>query len=206
MPKVDYQLVMQKQSKSIRAYGALCLVFLGIIGAYSYFKWADYRLYDKAVEVNEVTIDTLKRSSLAEKSAYVADKVYFDDLNDEIDASLKEVFPSSDNYTELTRAFDSFEQQLHRSKNPFVISNIEYQQMQEDPDGEYKYLPLRMTISASRENFTKFMQYIEKSGSLLGKVRLMDIQSINLSFNEGDSIESESINFSVKINAYFQST
>ena len=78
--------------------------------------------------------------------------------------------------------------------------------MQEDPDGEYKYLPLRMTISASRENFTKFMQYIEKSGSLLGKVRLMDIQSINLSFSEGDSIESESINFSVKINAYFQST
>jgi len=70
-----------------------------------------------------------------------------------------------------------------------------------------------MTIASSQENFNKFLQYVEQSGSLLGKTRLMDIQSIHLSFGEDESGESgvkvtnsnsELINFSVKIHAYFQ--
>jgi hypothetical protein len=204
MGKINYQLLLQKQKRGLRAYTILCAVFLIIVGTYSYFKFMDYSLYREAVEINETSLATLKQVTSAEKAAYLSGKSDFDDMSDEIESSLKEVFPLADNYTELTRAFDAFEQQIHRSKSPFVISNIEYQEVRESEDGNYRYLPLRMTISSSEDNFTKFMHYVEQSGSLLDKIRLMDIQSIHLSFGEQESGLSNSINFSIKIHAYFQ--
>jgi len=92
-------------------------------------------------------------------------------------------------------------QELNRTKSPFVISSIEYQDAQIDPDGNYKFLPLRMNITSSRDNFAKFLRYVETSGSILDNVRLMDIQSIHMSFGKDSG---ESVNFSVKIHAYFQ--
>jgi hypothetical protein len=213
MGKVDYQLILQKQKTGIRAYGLLCLVFLIIIGAYGYFKWLDYNIFEQAVATNEADVVTLKKDSLNEKNEYLSNKTQADELENELNDNLKDVFPANDNYTELTRAFDAFEEQTHTAKSPFVISNIEYQEIQTSEDGNYKYLPVRMTIASSQENFNKFLQYVEQSGSLLGKTRLMDIQSIHLSFGEDESGESgvkvtnsnsELINFSVKIHAYFQ--
>ena len=184
MAKIDYQLVIQKQKISLKAYAALCLIFLAIVGAYTYFRWVDYSTFKAAIISNESMIDKLGQDSVNEKSDYLEKKSGLEELSGKIEGNLKTVFPSSDNYTELTRAFDAFEQELNRTKNPFVISNIEYQDVQVDPDGNYKYLPLRMNITSSRENFAKFLRYIETSGSILDNVRLMDIQSIHMSFNE----------------------
>ncbi len=203
MAKVNYREIIEKQKGSITFYTILCVLFVGLIGVYTYFKWVDYGLYKEAVAQNETVIQDLKSQTVSEKSEYQNQKKIFDDLSDGINASLKEVFPAGDSYTELTRAFDHFESETDRNNNKFVISNIEYQDVQVSEDGAYKYLPLRMTISSSEENFTKFLQYIEKSGSLLDKVRLMDIQSIHMSFDDSEN-SSGVINFSVKINAYFQ--
>jgi hypothetical protein len=205
MPKANYKSIARKQKKSITFYSILCGLFVALIGSYVYFKWIDYGLYKDAISLNENTIETLKTQVVAQKSNYINKKDDFDELSEDIEDSLKEVFPPLNSYTELTRAFDKFEEETDRNNNPFVISNIEYQEIQDAEDSDYKYLPLRMTISSSAENFTKFLQYAEKSGSLLDKVRLMDIQSIHLSFSEsGDGGLQDTINFSVKIHAYFQ--
>jgi hypothetical protein len=205
MPKANYKSIARKQKKSITFYSILCGLFVALIGSYVYFKWIDYGLYKDAISLNENTIETLKTQVVAQKSDYINKKDDFDELSEDIEDSLKEVFPPLNSYTELTRAFDKFEEETDRNNNPFVISNIEYQEIQDAEDSDYKYLPLRMTISSSAENFTKFLQYAEKSGSLLDKVRLMDIQSIHLSFSEsGDGGFQDTINFSVKIHAYFQ--
>jgi len=204
MTKFDYQLVIQKQKNGLRAYAALCLVFLAIVGAYTYFRWIDYSTFRAAIASNESVIGVLKQEAINEKSDYLEKKSELEELSGKIEGNLKTVFPSSDDYTELTRALDSFEQELNRANNPFVIASIEYQDAQADPDGNYKYLPLRMNITSSRENFAKFLRYIETSGSILDNVRLMDIQSIHMSFNKDSGSGSGSVNFSVKINAYFQ--
>jgi len=203
MSKVKYREIIENQKRNITFYTVLCVIFTILIGAYSYFKWVDYNLYKESVVKNDSLIESLKSQSVSEKSDYQDEKKLFDELSGNIDASLKEVFPLDNNYTELTRAFDHFESETDRTNSPFVISNIEYQEIQESEDGLYKSLPVRMTISSSEENFTKFLQYIEKSGSLLDKVRLMDIQSIHMSFSENENL-SNVINFSVKINAYYQ--
>lgn len=200
MAKVDYQLVIQKQKTSLRAYAALCLVFLAIVGAYTYFKWVDYGVFKAAIASNESMIGKLKQDVIDGKSDYLEKKSALEELSGEIEGNLKTVFPAVDNYTELTRAFDAFEQELNRTKSPFVISSIEYQDAQVDPEGNYKFLPLRMNITSSRDNFAKFLRYVETSGSILGNVRLMDIQSIHMSFGDDE----DSVNFSVKIHAYFQ--
>jgi len=201
MAKVDYQLAIQKQKSGLRAYTALCLVFLVIVGAFTYFKWVDYNTFKTAIASNESVIEKLKQDVINEKSDYLEKKSALEELSGEIEGNLKTVFPATDNYTELTRAFDAFEQELNRTKSPFVISSIEYQDAQIDPDGNYKFLPLRMNITSSRDNFAKFLRYVETSGSILDNVRLMDIQSIHMSFGKDSG---ESVNFSVKIHAYFQ--
>lgn len=200
MAKIDYQLAIQKQKAGLKAYAVLCLVFLVIVGAYTYFKWVDYSVFKAAIASNESMIDKLKQDSINEKSDYLDKKSGLEELSGKIEDNLKTVFPSTDGYTELTRAFDAFEQELNRANSPFVISSIEYQDVQADPDGNYKFLPLRMNITSSRDNFAKFLRYVETSGSILDNVRLMDIQSIHMSFGDDE----ESVNFSVKIHAYFQ--
>ena len=205
MPKASYKSIVRKQKKSIMLYSILCGLFVALIGSYVYFKWVDYGLYKDAIAINERTVDALKTQVIAQKSDYLNKKETFDELSEDIEDSLKEVFPAENSYTELTRAFDKFEEETDRNNNPFVISNIEYQDIQDTDEGDYKYLPLRMTISSSAENFTKFLQYAEKSGSLLDKVRLMDIQSIHLSFSDSaEGVSQDTINFSVKIHTYFQ--
>lgn len=200
MAKIDYQLVIQKQKTSLRAYAALCLVFLAIVGAYTYFKWVDYNVFKAAIASNEAMIGKLEQDVINEKSDYLEKKSALEELSGEIEGNLKTVFPVTDDYTELTRAFDAFEQELNRTGDPFVISSIEYQDSQVDPEGNYKFLPLRMNITSSRDNFAKFLRYIETSGSILDNVRVMDIQSIHMSFGDDE----DSVNFSVKIHAYFQ--
>lgn len=199
-----YQLILQNQKRNIRAYLVLSLVVVLGTFALGYFKYSEYKVIKAAVVENQTYSDELKTAVSNEKVAFQSSKDDYDKLSNEMDSSLKEVFPSDDNYTELTRAFDLLESKLNRVKDPFLISNIDYQDIQTSEDGTYKYLPLRMTISASNNNFTKFMQYIEESGSLSEKVRLMDVQSINLSLNDSKDEEVNTMNFSIKINAYFQ--
>lgn len=199
-----YQLILQQQKKNIKAYLILCLaVVLGTF-ALGYFKYSEYIVVKAAVIENQKYLEVLKKNVTDDKVAFETSKTDYDKLTEKIDISLKEVFPLTDNYTELTRSFDVLESKLNRSKDPFVISNIDYQDVQTSADGTYKYLPIRMTITSSNDNFTKFMQYIEESGSLSEGVRLMDVQSINLSLTEDDSADVKTINFSIKINAYFQ--
>jgi len=199
-----YQLIIQQQKKNIRAYLVLCLVVMLGTFALGYFKYSEYKVVKAAVVENETYLADLKKDVTDEKVIFQTAKDGYSKLSDEIYSGLKGVFPPSDSYTELTRAFDVLESKLNRAKDPFVISNIDYQDVQTSEDGTYKYLPLRMTITASNDNFTKFLQYIEESGTLSDKIRLMDVQSINLSLSEESEDDVKTINFSIKINAYFQ--
>lgn len=199
MAKVDYQLALKRQKNSLQAYIALCLIFILIFGGYTYFKFNDYKTYKMAVAANEKEISLLKASTVDEKTAYDELKTSSEKLSSEIFKNLEGVFPAADNYTELNRSFDAFEESLNRSNNVFVISSIEYEDVQASEDTLYKYLPVRMTIESSKDNFAKFLRYIETSGALTDKIRLMDIQSIHMTQSDTGTI-----NFSVKIHAYFQ--
>lgn len=202
MANVSYMLMRQRQKMYIKAYAVLCLIIAVAMGFYSYDKWQQYTAYKQIVDKNKTFISELRDEVSDEKGLYEADKSGFDSLNKEIEEKLALIFPITDNYTVLTRQIDEFEQELNKKNDPFHISSITYQ----DPlvMGLYSVLPMKMDIESSRENFSKFLHIVENSGSLNDQLRLMDISSIRLNFQEAEVEGPEIITFSVQINAYFQ--
>ncbi len=201
MVNISYTLIKRRQKLYTKAYAVLCLIILLSMGFFSYQKWQEYSLFREAVSKNKELTSILRDSVTDEKSTYEQKKNGFDSLSKEIDEKLEFIFPSTDDYTALTRQLDLFEEELSKKNNPFEISSIEYQPAEELEN--YSVLPLRMSIESSADNFTKFLHQIENSGSLDDQIRLMDIQSIRLNFSD-DEDESKFIKFTVQINAYFQ--
>ncbi len=201
MPNVSYTTEKRHQKLYIKVYAVLCLIIIASMGFFSYQKWQEYTLISTAVEKNKDLVAALRNNVSDEKSSYELNKEGFNSMNEEIEEKLEYIFPSADDYTSLTRQIDAFEEELAKKNSPFNISNIEY--MTAEIADSYALLPLRMSIESSDDNFTKFLHLLENSGSLDDQVRLMDIQSIRLNFNEDDG--SDIINFTVQINAYFQS-
>lgn len=122
---------------------------------------------------------------------------------------LNYVFPEKENHTLLTRTIESFSNELNKTKNPFLISNLQYLKPEVSKDGDYMILPFKMTIHSSHDNFIKFLEYVEDSGTLSEKTRLMDIQSIVINFvspqgSQGNISGKDEINFNVSMNSYFR--
>lgn len=200
MVNVSYTATKRRQKMYIKAYTILCLVIILSMGFYSYQKWQEYSLINTAVAKNKELITVLRNDVADEKAVYEQNKEGFNSMNEEIEGKLEFIFPSTDDYTSLTRQMDLFEEELSTKNNPFAISNLEYSDSTETE--AYSILPVRMSIESSNENFAKFLQLIETSGALDDQIRIMDLQSIRLNFN--DSEETEVIRFTVQINAYYQ--
>jgi hypothetical protein len=197
-----YKMLKERQKMHIKAYLVLCLIIIASMGFYTYKNFVEYSNFKVAVEGNKGLTDVLSDTVSNEKSAYESKKEDFNELSNEIEDKLSYIFPASDEYTALTRQIDAYEDKLTSIKNPFEVSSIDFQEIQNTD--KYSILPFSMSIKSSPENFTKFLHLIENSGSLTDQVRLMDISSIRLNFQESEDKTSNVINFNVQINSYFQ--
>lgn len=113
---------------------------------------------------------------------------------------LEAVFPTSEDITTLTRLFDTFSVQNNFPTNPFFIGNINYEAATAAEGTTYRYVPVNLSLTASRKNLDKFIEFIETSGSLESGVRLMSIDDMRIVYPEefgGD------YNAEFKIKAYF---
>ncbi len=200
----NYQEEERLQKLHVRIYAVLCLILLLSAGFYIFNKWNQYRMAIQGVAQNKAFIADLRRDVSKEKIELEDKKLAANQLNKEVEQKLKVIFPATDDYTNLTRQIDAYEVQLSTKSNPFEIANIDYQTPIQAET--YAILPLRMSIRSSKENFTKFMHMVESSGSLKDNVRLMDMSSVRLNFQNNSDGEgaSDIISFSVQINAYFQ--
>lgn len=203
MPEITYKLEERRQKLHIRTYALLCAILAAAMGFYSYTKWTEYDRAVAAVNTNKQFIASLRTQVSNEQAVVDGNKKQYDQLSKETEQKLEVIFPTDDDYTALTRQIDEYEVELS-TKDPFEISNIDYQAPVEGEN--YSVLPFRMNIRSSSDNFDKFLHLIENSGALKNKIRLMDISSIRLNF---ENAETEAgvpgiINFSVQINAYFQ--
>lgn len=205
MAKIYRQIEERRQKIHIRTYATLCTILFLIMGFYTYNKFQEYSYIKSGLQASTNIAGQLRTEVAQVKTHYDNNKKDFDQLDKIMDQNLATVFPSNDNYTELTRALDSYEEDLAQNNSPFEVSNIEYQNPTTSEEEAFSVLPFRMTIRSSSDNFTKFLHLVENSGAFDGDARLMDMSSIKLNFenSEGDQSE-ELINFTVQINAYFQ--
>ena len=91
------------------------------------------------------------------------------------------------------------------SANPFILTDLQFEDPVHDPENRYTVLPFSVAIESSEENFYRFLDFVDSSGVLAGKIRLMNIASIQLNFPDDDSeISRKRINFSAQLQAYSQ--
>jgi len=204
MENLSYKILVQRQSTQRVAYIGLCLILLVVVGGYSYFQWQKYASAKDGIVQDSATLVTLNKTLADEKTAYFANKEKFDALNKKVDASASEILPKGDQYTELTRQMDAIEKELS-TIGAFEIANIDYGTPVFDEQSGFGILPVRMNIKSSQDNFIKFLQMMETSGSFSNKLRLMSLSSIRLNFESSSEMaSSKMITFSLQVNAYFQ--
>lgn len=193
-----------------RLYGGLSIVVLAVIGFYAYTNVMNMMSMRAEIathnQLHGALVDTDNRLDQELKKV----KEENIDLNQNIQSERDIVFPQYENHTTLTRSLEQFANDTHRTKNPFLISSLQYQTPMKSESEEYMILPFKITIHCSYENFFKFLEYVENSGTLSDKTRLLDIQQIIINFvspqgTQGNISGQDEINFNVSMQAYFRS-
>lgn len=174
----------------------------------SYFgieKYLEYSEKSGIVSNSEENLTTLGGDKKLEADAHTKILTEYKDQNDAMNKSLSSVFPSQENYTELTKTFDEYFYANNRTNNPIIVTDMSFGAPLDDKSGKYQILPIAMNITSSESNFYKFLNFVQDSGTLSKSVRLLDLKSIQMNFSQEDSVNSKStIQFRADINAYFQ--
>lgn len=180
----------------------LILGLLILVGTsvYGFFQWqeresllADAKeLSGQATELTSVS-KTLEEEYQSIKVEVSADRAI-------ATQELATVFPTTEKMTDLTRAFDDFAVKNNFESNPFFISSMSYDDEKVDASGTYRYVPVSLNLTTSKKNLVKFLAYIETSGSLEGKTRLMSIEDLTVNYpaEYGGIYEVQ-----VELNAYY---
>lgn len=195
----------------IQIYGILSVILFLIIGYFSYtniMKMLDMRATSASYEDLHSSL-TVSENRVEEE--YLSVREENKELAQQIQNELQFVFPKNENHTVLTRTLDQLSNDLNRSLEPFMMNNLQYMAPKDAEDDGYMVLPLKMTIHSSYNNFFAFLRYVQNSGSLRDKTRLLDMPSIVINFvspsgTEGNISGQKEINFNVSANAYFRST
>lgn len=181
-----------------KIYIALFII-LGTI-AYGVWQWSQSSALN--VEANQLQTEV---TNLTGTSTQLAGD--YQDIKKDVSAAratsaqeLAQVFPTGENLSDLTRLLDNFSVKNNFENNPFFISQVTYQ-APVTPDGAlYQYVPVSMDVTTSKKNLSKFLEYVESSGSLEGEVRLMSVQNLTLDY---PSEYGGTYDVRIDLNAYF---
>mgnify|MGYP001620111502 CR=1 FL=1 len=191
-------------SRSITLY-LICILLVGLLVAgFGTEKFLELTEKSEVVQRSEELMGALERDKQKEEATHTSIKTEYKDRDASLDTELANVFPSAENYTDLTKTLDDYFAKKNKV-SPMVATDIQYGAPTTDKSSKYDILPISMSITASEPNFYDFLRFIQNSGTLSTKLRLMDLKSIQLNFSEENDADSKkTIQFRAEINAYFQ--
>lgn len=175
------------------------LIVLGTL-AYGVWQWNYGSALNVEAQALQSQLSNLTTESTQLANDYQGIKKGANAVRETSAQALTQVFPTSENLSDLTRLFDSFSVKNNFTSNPFFISSVTYQEPQQ-PDGAfYQYIPVSMQVTSSRKNLSKFLEYVENSGSLEAEIRLMSVENLSISYPKeyGDTYDVQ-----INLNAYF---
>lgn len=188
-------------------YFVLAAAVLVITVVYGVVQGRVFALEKAAVADNENTIRQ-KESVLQDIQRQYSDLASEEsEKQEEMLRRIANILPPDENYTELTRQLDRYFLDNDRPGNQILQSSLRFGKgAPVEGTKDISALPFSMNIEATRENFFRFLDYVNSSGSMENGTRLMDIKSIQLNFpEEGENIRNprQMINFTVDMNAYY---
>lgn len=156
-------------------------IFLGTIGL-SIWQWSVLQSHN--IQINSLKSEAANLRVISEGLAE-----NYQDLYDNVSESRQKdnqniglAFPTEENITDLNRLFDEFSVKNNFQSNPFFISSVSYQNIKMEDGADYRVVPISMSISTSRKNLDKFLEFVESSGSLQNGVRLMSVESMSFQY------------------------
>lgn len=200
--------------RGIQTYIVLTVIVLIAAGVYGFFQFQELSEVRRAIASGQTTLADLQSSERTISNTYTEIKSVYDDNFSTIKESINAVYPTEEEYTDLTRLLDDFITKNNQTTlNPIFMSDLKFSNPRIDQENDYAVLPFTLTLSTTRDNFEKFLAFVENSGSLDTGVRMMDIKSISINFPSQQTTsfvtaveESQvpTMNVSVSLNAYFQ--
>ncbi|MCX6734155.1 MAG: hypothetical protein NTX63_05115 [Candidatus Peregrinibacteria bacterium] len=195
-------------SRSIKLY-MIGVIIVGLfVSYYGIEKYLEYSDKTTIVSESEKELVSLNQTNKIEGDAYTKVQTDYKDSDESMLKELALVFPSQENYTELTKIFDAYFLENNRTNNPIIATDMQFGTPIADKSGKYNILPISMNITASEANFYKFLSYVQDSGTLSKKLRLLDLKSVQMNFAEDDTgpagANKNKIQFRAEIQAYFQ--
>ncbi len=199
IPRKNYQ-------RQIRTY-VVVTVIIGVAALiYGFFQFQDLSTARAALEDGQTRLSEMSSFEAQIADQYATLKTAFDQDFENVRNAVDGVLPSEENYTALTKTLDDFIITLNQQSPSIFMSNLKFSQPRMDADEEYAILPFSMTLSTTRANLERFLQYTENSGSLDDASRLLDVRSITINFpgETGLGQQQELLTVSLSLNAYFQ--
>lgn len=199
-------------SRSIKLYMiALVIVGLGLL----YFgieKYLEYNDKSTVVTESDALLGSLTADHKKEADEFAAIQASYKEADLTLNKELASVFPLTEDYTSLTKEFDDYLYTYNKKNatDPVVATNIQYGAATTDAAAKYSILPISMDISSSEAGFYDFLRFVQSSGTLSKKLRLLDLKSIQLNFSDSGSANSSgklsksTIQFRADLSAYFQ--
>lgn len=194
--------------KSSNVYFGFALLILGVTIAYGLFQFRVLNAEQLAITDNEQRNTRIVSSTEKLQGDFknLADS-HSKKLQD-FSKKLEDILPLDENYTDLTRLFDNFFAENDTQASPIFQSTLRFGKgAVSATNPSLSVLPVTMNIDSSRENFMKFLEFVNASGSLENGRRLMEINSVQLNFPEGGEVlkdPKQKINFTVDMNVYYQ--
>lgn len=196
---INPSLTAQKSFRQARTvYLLLTILFLAAFLAIGFMKGKEVMAMTSGTRLNETRLTSLREERDSAIKAYTEARVAYAKDFENSSKILEKMVPEGEKYTELTRTFDEFFAKNFDTKNPIVASGLRYGQGQRLEGTPFSSLPVSLTIASSKENFLKFLRYIEQSGSLETGVRFMEVQAIRVNFGE------EGVSFTVDLTALYR--
>lgn len=197
--------------KSLRSYTILMTAVLIATAIYTWLQYQKFMGMQQALTQEQAYSASLQISANKISNQYKEQEKLFQENFSNILASIDEVYPHEQNYTKIIRTLEDFEQANNTPANPLLMSNFQLSQPRTDTKKDYIILPFTLNLTTTRDNFDKFLHFIENSGNLEDKSRLLDIRSISISFNAMQNSARpvsavKLLNVSVALQAYFQKT
>lgn len=165
-----------------RTYTYLGIAVVLITVAWGIFQW--FEREGLVLHAEELSQQTLNLSGISDRLTgnYQDLKAASAKIRESSAQEIALVFPTKEDLTNLTRLFDDFSTKNNFESNPFFISNLTYQTPLSSDEGAYRYVPVVLTVETSRKNLSKFLEFVEQSGSLEGEARLMSVEDISIKY------------------------
>lgn len=215
------QLITKRRlQQSIIRYGIVTMLIVVIGGYFGYRNYLEYRTSQTALEQQNLQLAQLKAVANKSKNDYLALKKDLDTQNSGVNQAIDKILPNREDFTNLAREIDGYFLDSKKSSDEVFLSDIRFNSPRLDGKNEFGVLPFSINISGSEKGFKNFLNYIEQSGDLNDKTRLLDISTLNLAYQNEQAIAStnadstvntnlpadtnKTINANINLNAYFQ--